>query len=146
MENQNNLDKIFNNQSTPAEYSNKYTKYLSQVLENLDYNSIDIGNDKVYEDIFSKQLEILLQSEAVFVSISAFENSPNLVKAVEYANLKNKSKVDLVCFNGGKLKEICKYVTHVKTSLREYDPVKDVHMILDDLMGAYFYIAIRVQK
>ena len=68
-------------------------------------------------------------------------NSPT-----EYANLKNKSKVDLVCFNGGKLKEICKYVTHVKTSLREYDPVKDVHMILDDLMGAYFYIAIRVQK
>ena len=102
-----------------------------------------IGNDFGYNDIFSRQLQVLGKEGDVLVGISASGNSPNLVKAFEYAKSAKIKTVAITAFDGGKLKEIADLGIHVPTEMKEYGPAEDAHMILDHLIGAYLtrYIA-----
>ena len=102
-----------------------------------------IGNDFGYNDIFSRQLQVLGMEGDVLVGISASGNSPNLVKAFEYAKSAMIKTVAITAFDGGKLKEIADLGVHVPTEMKEYGPAEDAHMILDHLIGAYLtrYIA-----
>lgn len=102
-----------------------------------------IGNDFGYDEIFSRQLQVLGKKGDVLVGISASGNSPNLVKAFEYAKSAGIQTVAITAFNGGKLKEMTDYSLHVPTGMKEYGPAEDAHMILDHLVSAYLmrYIA-----
>lgn len=102
-----------------------------------------VGNDEGYDQIFVKQLEVLLEPGDVVVGISASGNSPNLVKAMEYANSKGNMTISFTGFTGGKMKEMTKMNIHVPSMPGEYGPVEDVHMVLDHLMGTYFFRALR---
>ena len=73
----------------------------------------------------------------VVVGISASGNSPNAVKALEYAEANGGIPVALVGFDGGTMKKIAKYVVHVRTEKGAYGPVEDVHMVLDHLISNY---------
>ena len=96
-----------------------------------------IGNDFGYEEIFVRQLRVLGQPEDVVVGISASGNSPNLLKAFEYAKNTGIKTVAITAFDGGKLKTMADYGIHIPTGLKEYGPAEDAHMILDHLVGAY---------
>jgi len=96
-----------------------------------------LGNDNGYEDIFVKQLEALMDKGDVVVAISASGNSPNVVKAIRYANDKGAITVGLTGFDGGKLRELAQFKVHVPTSKGEYGPVEDAHMIFDHILGNY---------
>jgi D-sedoheptulose 7-phosphate isomerase len=96
-----------------------------------------LGNDNGYEDIFVKQLEALMSPGDVVIAISASGNSPNVVKAIKYANEKGATTIGLTGFDGGKLHEISQYKVHVPTSKGEYGPVEDIHMIFDHILGNY---------
>ena len=96
-----------------------------------------IGNDFGYEEIFVRQLRILGQPEDVLVGISASGNSPNLLKAFEYAKNTGFKTVAITAFDGGKLKTMADCGIHIPTGLKEYGPAEDAHMILDHLVGAY---------
>ncbi len=101
-----------------------------------------LANDIGYENIFSWQLRNLMRPGDVVVGISASGNSPNAVKALEYADQNGGVPVAIVGFDGGKMKEIARYVIHVETDKGEYGPVEDVHMVLDHLITKYLsYIA-----
>ena len=96
-----------------------------------------IGNDFGYEEIFQRQLRVLGHHGDVVVAISASGNSPNLLKAFEYAKKIGIRTVAITAFDGGKLKSKADEGIHIKTGLNEYGPAEDVHMILDHLVGAY---------
>ena len=96
-----------------------------------------IANDYGYDEIFVLQLKIQAQPNDVVVAISASGNSPNVVKALEYANLHDMVSIALTGFDGGKLNEVCQFGVHVNTPKGEYGPVEDAHMVLDHLVGAY---------
>ncbi len=96
-----------------------------------------LGNDEGYDEIFQKQLQVLMEPGDLVVSISASGNSPNVIKAIEYANSKGNHTVSLAGFDGGKMKEISKTCIWVNTMKGEYGPVEDVHMILDHLIGSF---------
>ena len=96
-----------------------------------------IGNDFGYEEIFVRQLRVLGQPEDVVVGISASGNSPNLLKAFDYAKKTGIKTVAITAFDGGKLKAMADEGIHVTTGLNEYGPAEDAHMILDHLVGAY---------
>ncbi len=96
-----------------------------------------IGNDYGYDEIFIRQLKILMHPGDVVVAISASGNSPNVIKAIEYANAQGAITVGLTGFDGGKLKELAQINVHAPTNKGEYGPVEDVHMILDHLAGAF---------
>jgi len=102
-----------------------------------------IGNDFGYDQLFVKQLEVYMQKGDVLVAISASGNSPNVIKAVEFANAMDNATVGLSGFDGGKLRTLCKHNIHVQTNKGEYGPVEDVHMFLDHLIMTYLSERIR---
>jgi D-sedoheptulose 7-phosphate isomerase len=96
-----------------------------------------IGNDFGYEEIFKRQLQVLTRPGDVLVAISASGNSPNLLKAIEYAKGAGVMTVAITAFDGGKMKVLADDGIHVPTGLKEYGPAEDAHMVLDHLLGAY---------
>lgn len=96
-----------------------------------------IANDDDYSEIFVRQLQIQMSAGDVVVAISASGNSPNVVKAVEYANRKGAATIALTGFDGGRLGQISELQVHIPTEKGEYGPAEDGHMILDHLVTAY---------
>lgn len=117
-----------------------------KVMSLTDNNAVmtAIANDFGYESLFLKQLETCLSEGDVLVSISASGNSPNLLKAVQYAKSKGVKTVGLTGFDGGELYQMCDLKVHVPTDKGEYGPVEDLHMIFDHIIGTY--LAMRVQE
>jgi D-sedoheptulose 7-phosphate isomerase len=95
------------------------------------------ANDIGYESIFEEQLRNLMLPGDLLIAISASGNSPNVVKAVDYANQHGGVSIGLVGFDGGRLKDSCHIVLHVETDHGEYGPVEDIHMVLDHIITEY---------
>jgi D-sedoheptulose 7-phosphate isomerase len=102
-----------------------------------------IGNDFGYEDIFSRQLQVLGRKGDVLVAISVSGNSPNLLKAFEYARSAGIKTVALTAVDGGKMKSFADEGIHVPTEAKEYGPAEDAHMVLDHLAANYLMRVIR---
>ena len=96
-----------------------------------------LANDFGYEDVFARQLRVLGRKGDVVVAISASGNSPNLIRAFEYAKTAGIKTVALTAFDGGRMKQMADEVVHVPTAPKEYGPAEDAHMVLDHLIGAY---------
>ena len=102
-----------------------------------------IGNDFGYEEIFVRQLRALGKSGDVLIGISASGNSPNLLKAFEYASSIGISTVAITAFDGGKMKALASQGIHVPTDFKEYGPAEDAHLVLDHLVSAYLMRYVR---
>jgi D-sedoheptulose 7-phosphate isomerase len=96
-----------------------------------------LANDFGYEEIFVRQLRSLARAGDVLVGISASGNSPNLLKAFEYAQTAHIRTVAITGFDGGRMKAVADQGVHVPTALKEYGPSEDAHMVLDHLVSAY---------
>jgi D-sedoheptulose 7-phosphate isomerase len=96
-----------------------------------------VANDFGYEEIFVRQMRVLGKRGDVVVGISASGNSPNLLKAFEYAREAGIRSVAITAFDGGKMKALADQGIHVATGPKEYGPAEDAHMVLDHLIGAY---------
>ena len=96
-----------------------------------------VGNDFGYEEIFVRQLRVLGRAGDVVVAISASGNSPNLIRAFDYAKSIGIKTVAITAFDGGKIKQMADEGVHVPTAPKEYGPAEDAHMVLDHLVGAY---------
>jgi D-sedoheptulose 7-phosphate isomerase len=105
-----------------------------------------IGNDFGYEEIFVRQLRILGRPGDVLIAISASGNSPNLLRAFDYARIAGIKTVAVTAFDGGKMREQADEGVHVRTELKEYGPAEDAHMVLDHLVGAYLMRFVRDPK
>lgn len=96
-----------------------------------------VANDDGFEQIFVKQLEVLMEAGDLLIAISASGNSPNLVAAVEYARACGNHTIAFTGFDGGKLRGRCSDGIHVATERGEYGPVEAVHAFLLHLIGNY---------
>jgi len=105
-----------------------------------------IGNDSGYQEIFVEQLKVHLQPKDVVVAISASGNSPNVLKAIEFANSLDAITVGLTGFDGGKLSEISYLSLNAPTNKGEYGPVEDIHMIFDHLLSSYVLEVIKIEN
>ena len=85
-----------------------------------------LGNDYSYEEIYSRQLENFARPGDLLIAISVSGNSPNLVKAVEWANHNGLETASLVGAKRGRLAEISKQV--IVTEDTHYGRVEDVQM------------------
>jgi D-sedoheptulose 7-phosphate isomerase len=102
-----------------------------------------VGNDEGYENVFLRQLQSHFLAGDVLVAISASGNSPNVIKAVEYANGNGGITIGMTGFDGGKLKHICHHCCHVKTVKGAYGPVEDVHLVLGHIISTYLMYMLR---
>ena len=102
-----------------------------------------LGNDIGYENTFLGQLRCLLNKGDIVVGISGSGNSPNLVKAFEFANSKGATTIGLLGFDGGKMRDLSKYKLIVKTKKGMYGPVEDMHLIFEHIICTYLMYKIK---
>jgi D-sedoheptulose 7-phosphate isomerase len=69
-----------------------------------------IGNDFGYDHVFSRQVEAFVQPGDVVVGITTSGKSPNVLRAIEAANLKHATTVAFTGNGGGPLAEIADLV------------------------------------
>jgi D-sedoheptulose 7-phosphate isomerase len=85
-----------------------------------------LGNDYSYEDSFKRQLENFAREGDFLIAASVSGNSPNLVRAFEWANETGLETVAIVGAKRGQLAEISKQVIVVDDT--HYGRVEDVQM------------------
>ena len=71
------------------------------------------GNDEGYESIFEQQLRTFASPGDLLISISGSGNSPNIIKAVEWANNHGLITIGITGFDGGKLKKTAHHSVNV---------------------------------
>ena len=92
------------------------------------------ANDSDYSQIFSMQLEPLIEERDIVIGISASGNSPNVLRAIETANLHGAITIGITGFDGGLLKKLASHSLHVGSF--NMQQVEDTHMILAHLVSS----------
>lgn len=95
-----------------------------------------LGNDLGYDQIFVQQLAHYASPGDLAIAISGSGNSPNVLRAVEWANVHGLMTFGLTGYAGGKLKQIQQAGIHV--ALDDMAMVETIHMavghwLVDDL-------------
>lgn len=93
-----------------------------------------LANDEGYDRVFAGQLENLAREGDVLAVISASGNSPNLVRAVEFARAHGVVTVGLLGFDGGVLKEQVDEMLWVMTPKGAYGLVESMHSVACDIV------------
>jgi D-sedoheptulose 7-phosphate isomerase len=91
-----------------------------------------LANDEGYESVFEQQLRNLACAGDLLIAISGSGNSPNVLRAVEYAHSIGMHTVGVTGFDGGKLRRSADECVHV--------PVDDMGMA-EALHGVVFHLA-----
>ncbi|MBL0158156.1 MAG: SIS domain-containing protein [Bryobacterales bacterium] len=94
------------------------------------------SNDVSYDCVFVEQLKNFGQPGDVLLSISGSGNSPNVLRAVEYANQAGLKTIGLTGRDGGQLGRLSQLEINVA------DPhmgrIEDGHMIICHMLAYYF--------
>ena len=94
------------------------------------------GNDEGYDRVFVEQLKNLGEPGDLLIAISGSGNSPNILKAVEWANRHDLRTFGCTGFSGGKLRAFAQQNLHVP--LDDMGIVETIHLaafhwVVDDL-------------
>jgi D-sedoheptulose 7-phosphate isomerase len=95
-----------------------------------------LANDLGYENIFSEQLVNLIRPGDLLVVVSASGNSPNVLKAIDYARNQCAEVVGILGFDGGKAAELADLAVVVPSD--DYGVVEDVHLVINHILVDYF--------
>ncbi len=93
------------------------------------------ANDASYDVVFKEQLENLLEPGDVVLAISASGNSPNVLRAMEYARKCGAVTIGFAGFGGGKLKQLVDI--DISVSSNNYGQVEDLHLTLNHIVSQY---------
>jgi len=117
------------------DWSKNHGRYKAICLSNnLGYMTA-IANDEHYDEIFMQQLINLASPNDILILISSSGNSPNIIKAVEYAKKAGMITIGISGFKGGKLKGMCDYSAHV--DFDSYEVCEDIHGIFGHFLSFY---------
>jgi D-sedoheptulose 7-phosphate isomerase len=94
------------------------------------------GNDEGFERVFIEQLKNLASPGDLLVAISGSGNSPNILRAVEWANAHGVRTFGCTGFSGGRLRTLAQENLHVP--LDDMGIVESIHLtafhwVVDDL-------------
>jgi D-sedoheptulose 7-phosphate isomerase len=87
-----------------------------------------VGNDLAYEQIFVQQLMNYGSPGDLAIAISGSGNSPNILRAVEWANRHGLVTFGLTGYDGGQLRRIQHHGLHV--DLADMGMVESIHLCL----------------
>jgi D-sedoheptulose 7-phosphate isomerase len=94
------------------------------------------GNDEGFDRVFLEQLKNLAGAGDLLIAISGSGNSPNILRAVDWANRHGLATFGCTGFSGGKLKGLAQKNMHVP--LDDMGIVESIHLtafhwVIDDL-------------
>ena len=128
--------------STPSHSAGDWSKTLGIKAICLTDNTPAItafANDTDYDNIFKGQLETFLEKGDVVIGYSGSGNSPNVLRAIEYAKRNGNTTIGITGNykkgNGGKLNKIADISIVVNTESMER--IEDVHLIINHIIKEY---------
>jgi D-sedoheptulose 7-phosphate isomerase len=90
------------------------------------------GNDISYDEVFAGQLKALMDPGDLLVAVSGSGNSPNVLRAVEYANSIGGVTLAVVGYDGGKLLPLCREAVWVQSF--DMQMCEDVHLMFGHMV------------
>jgi D-sedoheptulose 7-phosphate isomerase/D-glycero-D-manno-heptose 1,7-bisphosphate phosphatase len=94
-----------------------------------------IANDIGYDAVFEHQLQSLARTGDVLVAVSSSGRSPNIVRALEWANGHGMHTIALTGFSGGAARELASVSVHVRSD--NYGIIEDAHQACMHLLAQY---------
>ncbi len=94
------------------------------------------SNDVSYDCVFAEQLKNFAQPGDVVIAISGSGNSPNVLRAIEYAGSIGCRTIALTGRDGGKLGPLAEL--NLLASVPHMGRIEDVHMIVMHMICYYF--------
>src|SRR4029453_11460507 len=94
------------------------------------------ANDVSYDAVFVEQLKNFAQSGDLFMGISGSGNSPNVLRAMEYANQTGCRTMALTGRDGGRLGPMAQL--NIQVPVPHMGRIEDAHMIVCQMIGYYF--------
>ncbi len=94
------------------------------------------SNDVTYDIVFSEQLKNFAKPGDLVMAISGSGNSPNVLRAIEYANSIGCKTVGLTGRDGGQLGSLAQL--NVQVAVPHMGRIEDAHMIICHMIGYYF--------
>lgn len=94
------------------------------------------ANDEGYEVVFLEQLKNFARRGDLLMAISASGNSPNVLRAVEYANAIGCQTLALTGRDGGKLGAMAQL--NLQVPVRHMGRIEDAHMIICHIIAYSF--------
>jgi D-sedoheptulose 7-phosphate isomerase len=94
------------------------------------------SNDVSYESIFVEQLKNFARPGDVVIAFSGSGNSPNVLRAIEFANSIGCHTIAFSGRNGGQLGPMAEL--NIQVSHPHMGRIEDVHLIAMHMIGYYF--------
>jgi D-sedoheptulose 7-phosphate isomerase len=94
------------------------------------------SNDVGYECIFAEQLKNFAEAGDIVMGISGSGNSPNMLRAIEYAQQIGCRTIGLSGRDGGKLGPMVD--VNIQVPVPHMGRIEDAHMIVCHMIGYYF--------
>jgi len=99
-----------------------------------------LANDEEYAAIFVEQLKNYAQPDDVLIAFSGSGNSPNVVRAIEWANERGLLTIGITGRPGGKLGQMAKLPIFVESE--HLGHVEEGHFLIQHLVS-YFFVEMR---
>lgn len=90
------------------------------------------GNDTNYSEVFSGQLEAIMEEGDLLVAVSGSGNSPNILKAISTARKLNGNVLGVLGYDGGAAIKLCDEVFH--TPSWDMQICEDIHLSFGHLV------------
>ncbi len=94
------------------------------------------SNDVGYECVFAEQLKNFARPGDVVMAISGSGNSPNVLRAIEYANSIGCRTIALTGRDGGRLGPLAQL--NIQIAHPHMGHIEDIHMIVLHMISYYF--------
>jgi len=107
---------------------NNMPRFKSICLSDNQAGLLAIANDIDYADIFVEPLKNFLSEKDIVIGFSGSGNSPNIIKAIEYANNRHIDSIGCSGFSGGRLKALSKISVHVNVD--DMEAAEDCHLAI----------------
>lgn len=112
------------------------TRFRIQALTDSIPTLTAYSNDLSYDVVFVEQLRNFAEPGDLFMAISGSGNSPNVVRAMEYANSAGCRTIALTGRNGGRLGPLAQL--NIQIEVPHMGRIEDAHMIVCHMICYYF--------
>ena len=93
-----------------------------------------IGNDLSYDEVFSRQIENLVDERDVVIGLSTSGNSKNVIKGIEAAKKRGSITVAMTGHSGGKIKDLPDILLNVPSA--STPRIQEAHITIGHIICA----------
>ena len=91
-----------------------------------------VANDYSFNEVFGRAVKAMGRKGDVLIGISTSGNSLNIIKAIETANKLKMVTVGLTGDDGGKMKNLCKYL--IKIPSQDTPRIQESHILIGHII------------